>query len=277
MEDKDRIKKYRVEHEVEWSLEKYKGIEGIDYVECKLCGKRGLYIDSRHLKSRHSISKEEYKSKFPSAKLISDRKRKVQSGNAKDNKANLGKKFSKEHRNKISKSKLGSKNPFFSKTHSKETIEQAKKKREQTLLDKYNVTNVMQLDSAREKISRYATKRVLDNSNNFGKCNKFKNGFFYSTKNNKQFYYRSSYELKFMQELENDINVKFYEVEPFSIKYEYDGIIHRYIPDFIINNYLIVEIKPRWMMRDPQTIAKIETANKFAIQNGYKFKLKYCN
>ena len=75
---KKRAAKYRRKHEVERSLKKYKGIEGIDYVECKICKKRSLYIDERHLKTRHNITKEEYICKFPNACLVSTKKSIIQ-------------------------------------------------------------------------------------------------------------------------------------------------------------------------------------------------------
>lgn len=96
----ERARKYRERHEVRKSIEKYKGAEGIDYVECKICGKRGLYIDVRHLKTRHSLKKEEYIRLFPNAKLYSTRKSESQS--RPNNSGNSGKRFSRMHRDKLS-------------------------------------------------------------------------------------------------------------------------------------------------------------------------------
>ena len=129
--------RFREKHEVRKSLEKYVGIEGIDYVECKICNKRSLYIDKRHLKTRHRLTKEDYCKLFPEAILTSRNKIDVQRNNAIGNTANLGKKFSKEHCKKISKAQIGK----YVASPSKETIEKAKKTRETTLLRKYNVTN----------------------------------------------------------------------------------------------------------------------------------------
>ena len=49
-------------------IEKIKS-DGVDYVVCKLCHKRFKRI-SRHLRSHHGISKEEYLDKFPGSSLI---------------------------------------------------------------------------------------------------------------------------------------------------------------------------------------------------------------
>jgi hypothetical protein len=96
-------RRYRERHEVEQSLEKYKGVEGIDYVECEICGKRGLYIDVRHLKTRHGLTKEEYIKLFPDALLNSEKKLKAQARLG--NKSNTGRRFSKSHKRAISLSR----------------------------------------------------------------------------------------------------------------------------------------------------------------------------
>lgn len=92
--------RHRKRHEVRKSLEKYKGVEGVDYIECKICKKRSLYVDVRHLKTRHNITKEEYTKRFPDACLVSKKKKQAQS--RPNNKGNTGKKFSEEHREKMS-------------------------------------------------------------------------------------------------------------------------------------------------------------------------------
>lgn len=94
------VTRWRKRHEVKWSLEKYKGIEGIDYVTCQICSKRGLYIDKRHLKTRHNVTKEEYIRQFPDAILSSEKKRKAQA--RPNNKSFTGRILTKEHREKLS-------------------------------------------------------------------------------------------------------------------------------------------------------------------------------
>jgi hypothetical protein len=108
---KERVAKYRKRHEVKKSLEKYKGIENKDYVTCKICGKRSLYIDKRHLKTRHDLTKLEYIKQFPNAILISERKKIAQSRS--NNPGNTGRRFSGEHKLKIALSKFGDKNPSW--------------------------------------------------------------------------------------------------------------------------------------------------------------------
>jgi len=111
MTEKEIRIRHEEKYEVSRSLEKYKGREGVDYVKCEICSKRGLYIDARHLKTRHNITKELYTIIFPYCKIISDKKRKAQS--RPNNKGNSGRRFSGEHRTKLALSKLGDKNPAW--------------------------------------------------------------------------------------------------------------------------------------------------------------------
>jgi len=97
---KYRQRKSRLKLEVPRSIEKYKGTKNIDYVECKICKKRSKRIDIRHLKNRHNLTKEEYQKLFPDALLYCEKYKKIQA--RPNNKSNIGKKFSKEHRKKIS-------------------------------------------------------------------------------------------------------------------------------------------------------------------------------
>lgn len=100
MTSKHRMRKWRLKNEVRKSKEKHKGVKDIDYVECEICKKRSLRIDIRHIRDRHNLTKEEYSEKFPDALLYCENYKKSQS--RPNNKSNLGKKFSKEHREKIS-------------------------------------------------------------------------------------------------------------------------------------------------------------------------------
>lgn len=109
--NRERQAKRRERLEVKESLQKYNGIEGKDYVECKICGKRGLYIDSRHLKTRHDLTKEEYSDKFPNAFLVSKKKSKAQA--RPNNKCFLGHHLSDEAKIKLSLERIGEKNPAW--------------------------------------------------------------------------------------------------------------------------------------------------------------------
>lgn len=80
-----------------------------------------------------------------------------------------------------------------------------------------------------ENYSKGAIQRVLDGF--VGNWRNFKTGYFSSKKNAKELFYRSSYEYRIMNCLENMENVIAYQHEPFSIKY---GTGKRYVPDFLV-------------------------------------------
>jgi len=266
---KENTARYRRKHEVANSIQNYGGIENIDYVECKLCGKRGLYIDERHLTTRHNITKKEYSKLFPKALLFSKKKGEAQS--RPNNNGNLGKHFSEEHRNKIAKTQIGDKNSFYNKTHEAETVERIIRKGRQTLFKNYNVTNPMHILSVREKHSLLMSEKIVQGESVWGSYTK--KGHFFSHKNNKTFFYRSSWEEIFMQQLEKDSVVDFYDVESLVIKYMFEGGMHRYIPDFLINGSRIVEIKPKFRLTEPKVIAKAKAGTEYAIKNSMTYEI----
>ena len=82
---------------------------------------------------------------------------------------------------------------------------------------------------------------------------KYLTGNFFSKKNNRHVKYRSSYELKFFQLLEEDTNVVSYEVEGIKIPYkDLDNSYKNYIPDVMVvyntGEIHICEIKPNAML-----------------------------
>ena len=73
---------------------------------------------------------------------------------------------------------------------------------------------------------------------------KFKTGYYTSKTSNITFFYQSSYELKRMQQLDK-LGVKWTKRHGIRIKYiDYDGKERYYVPDFLINDKIIEEVKP---------------------------------
>jgi len=104
---------------------------------------------------------------------------------------------------------------------------------------------------------------------------RFKTGSFYSVKNKKNLYYRSSYELAAYKLLEDMPKVSKYEVEPFSISYIYDGIKRNYIPDILIKKVdgskLLIEVMSNWQYSDKKKVAKLEAGESYCRKEGCKF------
>lgn len=100
-----------------------------------------------------------------------------------------------------------------------------------------------------KKVHVYFNKKRADGKSNY------LTGSYFSSKNNKEFVYRSSYELKFFSMLDLDTTVESYEVESLKIPYvdEY-GKSRNYIPDVIVlyktGRIEVCEVKPKDMLEN---------------------------
>ena len=125
----------------------------------------------------------------------------------------------------------------------------------------------------REERSKQRTQYIID-----GKLDKsYKYGKFFSKKNNKKLNYRSSYELKAYEILEKMEDVIYYVVEPFSIKYFYEGIIRRTIPDILVNfqngKKELIEVKPAYKFKIEKEKLKLQAMKQYAKDNNIKFSI----
>ena len=155
-------------------------------------------------------------------------------------------------------------------------LESIKRKKEETSLANYSVKYFTQSKEGKENLSDHTTKRLLNGEFEHRTC--FITGYFYSDKNQKDLYYRSSYELKAYQILESDKSVGFYKPEPFKIPYiDEEGVVRRYIPDILItyNNSTqrLIEIKPKKLLGDIRNQLKIESAKEYCKSNNLFFEV----
>lgn len=138
-------------------------------------------------------------------------------------------------------------------------------------------------DSLKEK---YRTGELVVNSVAISKAwedGKYKNakmgrgiqGYFFSYKNNCDFYFRSLLELCFLVLIEKDPCVYCYEFEPFVIKISDK---ERYIPDCLINNKCLIELKPlgftRYTDKD-RYCREVKAAYNYCIEHNYVFRVIY--
>jgi hypothetical protein len=92
----------------------------------------------------------------------------------------------------------------------------------------------------KNKISKTITEKIKSGELNV--YNTFKCGYFVRKNGNKEFY-RSSLELEVMSFLEEK-KLQWTTKHGIYIKYmRNDGTVHRYIPDFLIDGYIIIEMK----------------------------------
>lgn len=102
-------------------------------------------------------------------------------------------------------------------------------------------------------------------------------GYFTSLKNNKTFYFRSLLELKYLILLEENEDVKKYQVEPFQISLKDN--IHHYTPDFLVNETEIKELKTykhlSYTKEDERFAEETAAALKYANENNMTFEVIY--
>jgi hypothetical protein len=153
---------------------------------------------------------------------------------------------SEETKEKISKANSGVNNGMFGKTHTKET---------------------------KNKISKEVSKQIISGTR---KRSKYKTGYFYSDKNKKNMYYRSSYELIAYGILEQMKVVKKYESEPMMIPYGKESE-RNYVPDILIE-YVdgkkeIIEIKPERLVNEKTNVLKFCSAKEYCRKKGLGFSV----
>jgi len=126
-----------------------------------------------------------------------------------------------------------------------------------------------------EGASKRIIKRILDNPElilSYGKA-----GHFFSEKNNRELFYRSSYELLAFNILEQLSKVKKYEVETIQIPYEYQGRQYNTIPDILVtyidNTKELIEVKSSFKMKDEKENTKIWAMNDYAALQGWDFNV----
>jgi hypothetical protein len=104
---------------------------------------------------------------------------------------------------------------------------------------------------------------------------KFKEGFHYSTKMNKEIHYRSGYEKTIYECLDADVEVIAYDGEPFAIEYIHKGKAHKYTPDIIVRfldgHTELWEIKPSAQTLLPKNQDKWFHANEACKTRGWEF------
>lgn len=88
----------------------------------------------------------------------------------------------------------------------------------------------------------------------------------------KGYFFRSLRELCYIIYLEEN-NISWISGESVSIEYKFNGNDRTYKPDFIINNEIIVEIKPEKLHNTPNVLAKKYAAEKYCRKNHLKYQM----
>ena len=121
----------------------------------------------------------------------------------------------------------------------------------------------------RAAISRGVTRFQLDNPHHAVKH--FKGQWLSLDVTAPRVWVRSSWEARVLHLLDCCPDVEHVNVEPFAIPYTFDGVVHHYIPDFLVHMACgireVWEVKPEELLPDPVNQAKIEALNAYVVDH----------
>lgn len=153
--------------------------------------------------------------------------------------------------------------------------QETKDKRKKTTLERFGGhpwNMVKRSKECLESMSRKAIERLST-------THQYSQGKYFSTKLDQEVFYRSSYELKYMKELDSSSNVLRWEYEPkgYVIRYEFEGS-RLYKPDFLViyvdGTRSLVEIKGAHLMKSEKTKAKVKALGEY--QKGHRNDISQC-
>lgn len=168
--------------------------------------------------------------------------------------------FSEERKRKIGEKSKGRTIPPYERT------EEIKEKISKSLIKYYSEHEVS--IETREKLKSAWVNGSYKNA----KMGRGRQGYFYSIKNKKDFYFRNGLELKFLIILEENKEIICYEVEPFQIKLKNN---HHYTPDFLVNNKYLIELKAKDFLIYTKEYERFEEEKAFAKEYCKKNNLVY--
>lgn len=126
-------------------------VEGVDYVQCKICLKQGKdfrkRIINQHLKKEHEVSKEDYLKKFPGTPTYCKKTLQERENTCQDRYGVTNITYSKKNHEKIKKE-------CFEKhgVHHPSQIPEVKERRKETNLEKYGHENPFGSEKIQAKI-----------------------------------------------------------------------------------------------------------------------------
>lgn len=188
----------------------------------------------------------------------------------------------------------GKNNPFYGKTHSTETTKLISQKRKgqrnspSTEFGRNGIINRKSIyqcwlerygkEEADKRLLDFKRKQSVNNSGSknsmYGKPSPIGSGAGWSGWYN-GIYFRSLRELSLLYYLiRNNINFVTTENKKYAIKYiDIDGKERNYFPDYLINNKILVEVKPRKLLKSDNNKLKFDAAFKYCLDNNLKYKI----
>lgn len=177
--------------------------------------------------------------------------------------SSYGKTFSEERRQHIGEKSRGRKIiPYERTPEIREKISQSLKK----YYSKHPVS-----EETKQKLSDAWKRGCYENS----PMGRGYNGYFFSIKNQRDMHFRSLLELYYYLQLEQDESVYCYKEEPFIIKLPNN---HRYIPDLIVNETKVIELKPEnhlnWESEERFNL-EMNGAKQYCSSHNFDFQVVY--
>lgn len=178
----------------------------------------------------------------------------------------------------IGERQRGENNPFYGRQHSeknKQIISNKSKEYNKKFGNSFK--GHRHNEETRKIMSDKFVQRVINNNGKHPSISGYKQGWFYSNKNNKEIAFDSSYEEKYYQILENDIDVKRYYRSSLKLNYILNGITKTYNPDLIVefinDSKELIEIKPDRRLEEPEIVAKHNAAQQYCNLNNINFRI----
>lgn len=239
-----------------------------EVVKCPICNMTLGQIGHKHL-ANHFITKEQFKEKFPEASMRPDNMKVVWSNRC--SKVNI----TKAMRKKVSKS--------LSEGYASGKYDELKKQISITKKERFASGEIVtwnkgltkndhpSLMSTSDKFRKIWAKRRIEGGSKI-------RGYFNSDKNKKEIPYRSSYELRAFQLLEEDKGIEKYDYESLRIRYrDKNNKLRSYYPDIVTNTKRIIEVKSDWVFKkqsgDDDLFRKLRAAERWATKNNYTFEV----
>lgn len=130
-------------------------------------------------------------------------------------------------------------------------------------------------EDEKRAILKNATDVVLNRIPTNQIINRFyKTGFWVNRSTGNREVYRSSYELKFMLKMNSLPGIQYTSKHNIVIEYvDHNKKKRKYYPDFLINNRILVEIKPKQLVNHPKNLAKFKAAKIYCTLHGLEFEI----
>lgn len=243
-----------------------------------------------------------FREQFPDCVMVSDVTRAKTSATSKRVGAGRwrkGAKLTEEHKAHLSSVMTGEGNPFFGKHHTLATKRLLAENHADVTGDKNPFRRAMQNEQYRvEYIDRrkasYEAKKVSDpewykrlcdtrsqataQAHFDGKLTSYgrghEQGWYLSFKSIEPIYYRSSYERCLLELCDETDAISSVESAGFSIAYvDETGHSRRYIPDFVVNGVILIEVKAEFALSDDRIRRKLEAARTYCVTHDMQFMI----